>query len=173
MPRRARLIWRQDPVPDMANETSASSTRGVDFWKGGSDLSAVHSPERVSVRARPARQSRRRVRNGRPVEPGARGRPQLRLELRPDCRRRRGRHRRQPGWRRATAARSGRAARPRTCAASTRAPANCSGPSTSSRTHGEFGARHVGQRLVEALRRSRIVVLRIGGRSSSATSTFR
>jgi glucose dehydrogenase len=31
------LIWRQAPVPDMERETSASSTRGVDFWKGGSD----------------------------------------------------------------------------------------------------------------------------------------
>src|SRR4030095_8418715 len=31
------MIWRQDPGPDMANETNASSTRGVDFWKGGSD----------------------------------------------------------------------------------------------------------------------------------------
>jgi quinoprotein glucose dehydrogenase len=29
-------IWRQDPGPEMATETSASSTRGVDFWKGGS-----------------------------------------------------------------------------------------------------------------------------------------
>jgi glucose dehydrogenase len=32
-----QLIWRQAPVPDMADEVSASSTRGVDFWKGGSD----------------------------------------------------------------------------------------------------------------------------------------
>jgi Glucose dehydrogenase len=32
-----QLIWRQAPVPDMADEASASSTRGVDFWKGGSD----------------------------------------------------------------------------------------------------------------------------------------
>jgi len=31
------LIWRQDPGPEMANATSAMSTRGVDFWKGGSD----------------------------------------------------------------------------------------------------------------------------------------
>jgi glucose dehydrogenase len=31
------MLWRQDPGPDMANEASASSTRGVDFWKGGSD----------------------------------------------------------------------------------------------------------------------------------------
>ena len=30
-------IWRQEPVPDMENEAAASSTRGVDFWKGGSD----------------------------------------------------------------------------------------------------------------------------------------
>ena len=30
-------IWRQEPVPDMESETSASSTRGVDYWKGGSD----------------------------------------------------------------------------------------------------------------------------------------
>ena len=30
-------IWRQEPVPDMENEAGASSTRGVDFWKGGSD----------------------------------------------------------------------------------------------------------------------------------------
>src|SRR6185295_2369527 len=30
-------IWRQDPGPEMASETSASSTRGVDYWKGGSD----------------------------------------------------------------------------------------------------------------------------------------
>ena len=27
-------IWRQDPTPEMANEVSASSTRGVDVWKG-------------------------------------------------------------------------------------------------------------------------------------------
>jgi glucose dehydrogenase len=32
-----QLIWRQAPVPDMADEVSASSTRGVDFWNGGSD----------------------------------------------------------------------------------------------------------------------------------------
>ena len=32
-----QLIWRQAAVPDMADEASASSTRGVDFWKGGSD----------------------------------------------------------------------------------------------------------------------------------------
>ena len=32
-----QLIWRQAPVPDMADEATASSTRGVDFWKGGSD----------------------------------------------------------------------------------------------------------------------------------------
>ena len=31
------LLWRQDPGPEMANESSASSTRGVDFWKGGND----------------------------------------------------------------------------------------------------------------------------------------
>src|SRR5215510_12166721 len=31
------LLWRQDPGPEMANETSAMSTRGVDFWKGGND----------------------------------------------------------------------------------------------------------------------------------------
>jgi glucose dehydrogenase len=30
-------LWRQDPGPEMAGETSASSTRGVDYWKGGSD----------------------------------------------------------------------------------------------------------------------------------------
>ena len=30
-------IWRQEPGPEMASETSAPSTRGVDFWKGGSD----------------------------------------------------------------------------------------------------------------------------------------
>jgi quinoprotein glucose dehydrogenase len=29
-------IWRQDPGLEMATETSASSTRGVDFWKGES-----------------------------------------------------------------------------------------------------------------------------------------
>src|SRR5262249_38703435 len=27
-------IWRQPPDPDMANELTAASTRGVDFWKG-------------------------------------------------------------------------------------------------------------------------------------------
>src|SRR5262249_41862709 len=32
-----QLIWRQAPVPDMADEGSASSTRGGDFWKGGPD----------------------------------------------------------------------------------------------------------------------------------------
>jgi glucose dehydrogenase len=31
------MLWRQDPGPEMATETSAMSTRGVDFWKGGSD----------------------------------------------------------------------------------------------------------------------------------------
>ena len=31
------IIWRQDPGPEMATENSAMSTRGVDFWKGGSD----------------------------------------------------------------------------------------------------------------------------------------
>jgi glucose dehydrogenase len=31
------VLWRQDPGPEMASETSASSTRGVDYWKGGSD----------------------------------------------------------------------------------------------------------------------------------------
>ena len=36
-PTTGETLWRQEPVPDMANETSASSTRGVDFWKGGSD----------------------------------------------------------------------------------------------------------------------------------------
>ena len=36
-PTTGQLIWRQAPVPDMADEASASSTRGVDFWKGGSD----------------------------------------------------------------------------------------------------------------------------------------
>jgi glucose dehydrogenase len=30
-------IWRQEPAPEMENEASASSTRGVDYWKGGSD----------------------------------------------------------------------------------------------------------------------------------------
>src|SRR6185295_7587312 len=30
-------VWRQEPPSDMASETSASSTRGVDYWKGGSD----------------------------------------------------------------------------------------------------------------------------------------
>ncbi len=36
-PTTGETIWRQEPVPDMANEAGASSTRGVDFWKGGSD----------------------------------------------------------------------------------------------------------------------------------------
>jgi quinoprotein glucose dehydrogenase len=31
------MIWRQEPTPDMASEVNASSTRGVDFWKGSSD----------------------------------------------------------------------------------------------------------------------------------------
>jgi glucose dehydrogenase len=31
------LLWRQQPGPEMATENSASSTRGVDFWKGGND----------------------------------------------------------------------------------------------------------------------------------------
>jgi glucose dehydrogenase len=31
------IIWRQDPGPEMASEASAASTRGVDYWKGGSD----------------------------------------------------------------------------------------------------------------------------------------
>jgi len=31
------LLWRQDPPADMASDASAMSTRGVDFWKGGSD----------------------------------------------------------------------------------------------------------------------------------------
>src|SRR5262245_47236002 len=30
-------IWRQEPPPGMESENSASSNRGVDFWKGGSD----------------------------------------------------------------------------------------------------------------------------------------
>jgi quinoprotein glucose dehydrogenase len=32
-----QTIWRQEPVPEMENEGGASSTRGVDYWKGGSD----------------------------------------------------------------------------------------------------------------------------------------
>jgi quinoprotein glucose dehydrogenase len=32
-----QIIWREDPGPEMASQTSASSTRGVDYWKGGSD----------------------------------------------------------------------------------------------------------------------------------------
>jgi quinoprotein glucose dehydrogenase len=36
-PTTGETLWRQEPVPGMENETSASSTRGVDFWKGGSD----------------------------------------------------------------------------------------------------------------------------------------
>src|SRR5947209_2751047 len=32
-----QTIWRQDPGPEMASEVSASSTRGVDYWKGASD----------------------------------------------------------------------------------------------------------------------------------------
>jgi len=36
-PTTGETIWRQEPAPDMANEAAASSTRGVDFWKGGSD----------------------------------------------------------------------------------------------------------------------------------------
>ena len=64
-------------------------------------------------------QSRCRVWNGRSTEPRARGCSKLRLELRSDRRRRRRRHRGQSGWRRATAARSGRTVRRRTCAAST------------------------------------------------------
>ena len=36
-PTTGETIWRQEPVPGMENETGASSTRGVDFWKGGSD----------------------------------------------------------------------------------------------------------------------------------------
>src|SRR5499426_1292889 len=31
------LLWRQEPTPEMAAEASASSTRGVDFWRGGND----------------------------------------------------------------------------------------------------------------------------------------
>src|SRR5688572_22232546 len=31
------VLWRQEPTPEMANEASATSTRGVDFWKGGAD----------------------------------------------------------------------------------------------------------------------------------------
>jgi glucose dehydrogenase len=36
-PATGETIWRQEPVPGMENEAGASSTRGVDFWKGGSD----------------------------------------------------------------------------------------------------------------------------------------
>jgi glucose dehydrogenase len=32
-----QTIWRQEPVPEMESEGGASSTRGVDYWKGGSD----------------------------------------------------------------------------------------------------------------------------------------
>jgi len=32
-----QTIWRQPPAPEMETEGGASSTRGVDFWKGGSD----------------------------------------------------------------------------------------------------------------------------------------
>jgi glucose dehydrogenase len=32
-----QTIWRQQPAPEMETEGGASSTRGVDFWKGGSD----------------------------------------------------------------------------------------------------------------------------------------
>ena len=30
-----QLLWRQEPPPEMADEATASSTRGVDIWKGG------------------------------------------------------------------------------------------------------------------------------------------
>ena len=93
-------IWRQEPAPDMADEASASSTRGVDFWKGGSDhrLFNVRNGYLYALdlrgRAIGAFGDRR------PREPGAGGRSQLRLELRSDRRRRRRRHRRQSGRRR-------------------------------------------------------------------------
>jgi glucose dehydrogenase len=30
-----QLLWRQEPAPEMVDETTATSTRGVDVWKGG------------------------------------------------------------------------------------------------------------------------------------------
>jgi quinoprotein glucose dehydrogenase len=30
-----QLLWRQEPPPEIADEATASSTRGVDVWKGG------------------------------------------------------------------------------------------------------------------------------------------
>ena len=132
-------IWRQEPVPDMGSETSASSTRGVDFWKGGSDhrLFTVRNGYLYALDLRGT--GARRVRRRRPGPPGADGRSQLRLELRPDRRRRRGRHRRQPRRRRRRRHRSGKEAPRRTCAASTRGPASCSGPSTSCRAPASSG----------------------------------
>ena len=127
----------------------------------------VHRPERLSLCARPARQSASTAfGNGGRVRLVPDGRAQLRLELRPDRRRRRGRHRRQPGWRGRRRHRSGKGARRRTCAASTRGTASCSGRSTSCRTRASSGPTRWGNESGQVLRRSGFVVLHLGGRSA-------
>ena len=132
-------IWRQEPVPDMESETSASSTRGVDYWKGGSDhrLFTVRNGYLYALDLRG--RALTRVRDRRPGPPGARR--ALAASAGAPVRSSSATWSSSPAtWTaRATAARSGKGARRRTCAASTRGTASCSGPSTSSRARASSG----------------------------------